>query len=215
MIKSLLKNAIPIIAMIPLLGACSPFQPKTKVIEYDEEVKLHDGSMIWVHIKRHYERSNGREISNWFQGYEKGWGAKEVEISWDTGFPNVGRKSVFFQEQIFTLDKINNYWFVYGGSDNQKNTLESGTINCNSVGTMYFNNANCLVKINSSGQFIKPILEDIQLIQHGNILYSYNFEFINSQANRKLSWENKIALQSSYPLKSQMVGKKFNLEQGK
>ena len=215
MLKPLLKKAIPILAMMPLLGACSMFEPKHKVIEYDEEVKLHNGGMIWVHIKRHYERSNGREISNWLQGYEKGWGAKEVEISWDTGFPNVGRKSVFFQEQIFTLDKINNYWFVYGGSDNQKNTLESGTINCNSVGTMYFNNANCLVKINSSGQFIKPILEDIQLIQHGNILYSYNFEFINSQANRKLSWENKIALQSSYPLKSQMVGKKFNLEQGK
>lgn len=213
MIKSLLKNAIPIIAMIPLLGACSPFQPKTKVIEYDEEVKLHDGSMIWVHIKRHYVLVGGALGDP--GAFKKGYAPKEVEISWDTGFPNVGRKSVFFQEQIFTLDKINNYWFVYGGSDNQKNTLESGTINCNSVGTMYFNNANCLVKINSSGQFIKPILEDIQLIQHGNILYSYNFEFINSQANRKLSWENKIALQSSYPLKSQMVGKKFNLEQGK
>ena len=171
MIKSLLKNAIPIIAMIPLLGACSPFQPKTKVIEYDEEVKLHDGSMIWVHIKRHYVLVGGALGDP--GAFKKGYAPKEVEISWDTGFPNVGRKSVFFQEQIFTLDKINNYWFVYGGSDNQKNTLESGTINCNSVGTMYFNNANCLVKINSSGQFIKPILEDIQLIQHGNILYSY------------------------------------------
>ena len=117
MLKPLLKKAIPIIAMIPLLGACSPFQPKTKVIEYDEEVKLHDGSMIWVHIKRHYERSNGREISNWFQGYEKGWGAKEVEISWDTGFPNVGRKSVSFENPL-VIETFGDNWYLYGAGLN-------------------------------------------------------------------------------------------------
>ena len=151
MLKPLLKKAIPIIAMIPLLGACSPFQPKTKVIEYDEEVKLHDGSMIWVHIKRHYERSNGREISNWFQGYEKGWGAKEVEISWDTGFPNVGRKSVFFTSiQIF--EKYQNNFYIVGGTPSDSRQTIGNSLNCKYIGTPILQRR-CLVSLNDKGEF--------------------------------------------------------------
>ncbi|MFB2578066.1 MULTISPECIES: hypothetical protein [unclassified Acinetobacter] len=79
-----------------------------KVIEYDEEVKLHDGSMIWVHIKRHYS------WSGWAPAMSGAYQAGVVEVSWDTGFPNVGRKSVFFYDGLFLVDKIDGIWYVAG-----------------------------------------------------------------------------------------------------
>ncbi len=52
------KLLTTLLLSLPLLSSCdvlkSQLQPKTMTIEYDEEVKLHDGSMIWVHIIRHY-----------------------------------------------------------------------------------------------------------------------------------------------------------------
>ena len=124
MIKSLLKNAIPIIAMIPLLGACSPFQPKTKVIEYDEEVKLHDGSMIWVHIKRHYVLVGGALGDP--GAFKKGYAPKEVEISWDTGFPNVGRKKVTYSQGFAFINKFDNKWYLYGVNSPSQTTENKG-----------------------------------------------------------------------------------------
>ncbi|MFW2176854.1 MULTISPECIES: hypothetical protein [unclassified Moraxella] len=195
MIRSLFKQIIPIVAMIPLLGSCSVFQPQTKVIEYDEEVKLHDGSMIWVHIKRHYERSNGREISNWFQGYEKGWGAKEVEISWDTGFPNVGRKSLEFTKNISLIDKVNNKWYVGGFTPQCKSPcIKDSYIKLNAVGS--------LAVINNLGNFeLNASLNDLpKNIQH-NILSPEKVNDWDSltMSINKLSWSDKLTIQKTNP----------------
>ena len=183
MLKPLLKKAIPIIAMIPLLGSCSLFQPETKVIEYDEEVKLHDGSMIWVHIKRHYERSNGREISNWFQGYEKGWGAKEVEISWDTGFPNVGRKKVTYSQSFAFINKFDNKWYLYGVNSPSQTTENKGARVNNGVTYMTI--------IDNSGYVSnQDISNEIKYI---NIL---NPTFADDTLEgKKWSWQDKLSYQ--------------------
>ena len=195
MLKPLLKKAIPLLAMIPLLGSCSLFQPQTKVIEYDEEVKLHDGSMIWVHIKRHYGRSSGCEISNCFQGYEKGWGAKEVEISWDTGFPNVGRKSLEFTKNVSLIDKIDNKWYV-GGFTPQciSPCVKDNYIKLNAVGSLAVINSNDEFDLNAS-------LQDLpQNIQH-NILSPEKVKEWDSLSMRinKLSWSDKLDIQKTNP----------------
>ena len=211
MIKSLLKNAIPIIAMIPLLGACSPFQPETKVIEYDEEVKLHDGSMIWVHIKRHYERSSGREISNWFQGYEKGWGAKEVEISWDTGFPNVGRKSVFFDKRVAFIDEFDGFWYLVGTKNSLDKPLKiNDSINCSTIGTLINSNHDCLVTLNQKNESLPNLTKDLSVVNM-NILYT---EGINMDVLKgtKLSWTKKLEIQTTQMKSNQSVNKPYSYD---
>ena len=208
MLKPLLKKAIPLLAMIPLLGSCSLFQPKTKVIEYDEEVKLHDGSMIWVHIKRHYVRSSGCEISNCFQGYEKGWGAKEVEISWDTGFPNVGRKSVFFDSYVGIIDKFENNWFVIGNNTNQDIIERYSSINCDKIGIIY--QQRCIVKLNQEGKFVNAEPKELYLINQKNIIYPVQIKDWGSAPipldGQKLTWIEKIKIQDLQPVARPKLG---------
>ena len=169
-----------------LLSACpSWFQPSTKVIEYDEEVKLHDGSMIWVHIKRHYERGSGCEISNCFQGYEKGWGAKEVEISWDTGFPNVGRKSVTSKSndgsQIFSIDKVYDNWYIIASMGLNEPDYQKGI----PIGETH---TTVLFIINSEGKFLQPNNSDIPNL-YRNIFYYY---LGYQPGSTKITWNDKL-----------------------
>ena len=216
MLKPLLKKAIPLLTMIPLLGSCSLFQPKTKVIEYDEEVKLHDGSMIWVHIKRHYGRSSGCEISNCFQGYEKGWGAKEVEISWDTGFPNVGRKSVFFDKKVYFIEKINDSWYVVGYGQRSDNLSIGDSINCRKIGLNINQGYDCQFAIDKNGHLINQELKDIGLVNM-NILNvdgikqngDYNLDFLN---RKQLYWSEKLALQDTQSESSRFVNRPYSYQ---
>lgn len=183
MLHKLIKSVLFPLSIMPLIGSCSIFEPKTKVIEYDEEVKLSDGSMIWVHIKRHYERSSGREISNWFQGYEKGWGAKEVEISWDTGFPNVGRKKIIYSQGFAFINYHDNKWFLYGVNNSTHNT-ESRGIKVNNRGTY-------MVIIDSSGYINNQnIPNDIKYINILNPTFADD-----SLSNIKWSWQEKLNYQ--------------------
>lgn len=85
-----------------------------KTITYQEEVKLSNGEMIWVDIKRHYWLSGGAlgDVGSFTGNYMP----STVEISWDTGFEGVGRRSVFFDgEHAFQfIDKVNGIWYVKG-----------------------------------------------------------------------------------------------------
>lgn len=211
MLKPLLKKAISLLAMMPLLGACSMFEPKHKVIEYDEEVKLHNGGMIWVHIKRHYERSSGREISNWFQGYEKGWGAKEVEISWDTGFPNVGRKSVFFDKRVAFIDKFDGFWYLVGTKNSLDKPLKiNDSINCSTIGTLINSNHDCLVTLNQKNESLPNLSKDLSVVNM-NILYT---EGINMDVleGTKLSWTKKLEIQTTQMKSNQSVNKPYSYD---
>ena len=190
MLKPLLKKAIPLLAMIPLLGSCSLFQPQTKVIEYDEEVKLHDGSMIWVHIKRHYGLVGGISAG---QGASYMPGA--VEISWDTGFEGVGRKSLEFTKNVSLIDKIDNKWYV-GGFTPQciSPCVKDNYIKLNAVGSLAVINSNDEFDLNAS-------LQDLpQNIQH-NILSPEKVKEWDSLSMRinKLSWSDKLDIQKTNP----------------
>lgn len=209
MIKSLLKNAIPMIAMIPLLGACSPFQPKTKVIEYDEEVKLHDGSMIWVHIKRHYVLVGGALGDP--GAFKKGYAPKEVEISWDTGFPNVGRKSLFFTSiQIF--EKYQNNFYIVGGTPSDSRQTIGNSLNCKYIGTPILQRR-CLVSLNDKGEFFASNISIINNFNQMNILYPYGIEGFSEiptiLENKKLNWNEKLMYQQKQIANYQRIGKPF------
>ncbi len=133
----------------------------------------------------------------------------EVEISWDTGFKGVGRKSFVFQGQIYLLDKINNEWYVYGSTkSNMSNNNPNATI-CNSVGTLYFNNANCLIRMNSIGEFVQSDKETLSKLGKGNILYSYSIKdwgTVPKNLNgKKLSWSEKLNLQKFQPREDRNV----------
>ena len=199
MLKPLLKKAIPLLAMIPLLGACSMFEPKHKVIEYDEEVKLHDGSMIWVHIKRHYGLVGGISAG---QGASYMPGA--VEISWDTGFPNVGRKSVFFDDGFEFIDKYQKKWYVSGGMTDESNIKKNGY---DGIGNRSKFSAYLYV-IDENGRFLlnkkRNELPDDALY---NILDLRGLQSISKPPieleNKNLSWQQKTELhknQNTYGL---------------
>ncbi|MGP4862636.1 hypothetical protein ACTXGK_00405 [Psychrobacter sp. T6-5] len=183
------------------------FKPDRMTIEYDEEVKLHDGEMIWVHITRYYILSSAALGDP--GGLESSYKPQKVKISWDTGFEGVGRKSVYFKRQVFVMNKINNEWYVYGASDKHMTSSYGQSTSCNDVGTSYFNGANCLVKIDSSGKFLKPSEAEISKLIRGNILYSYSFDETKSLENKKLSWQQKLSIQSGKPKKYQLVNKQL------
>lgn len=206
MLKPLLKKAIPIIAMIPLLGSCSLFQPDTKVIEYDEEVKLHDGSMIWVHIKRHYGLVGGISA-----GQGASYMPGVVEISWDTGFPNVGRKSVFFTSiQIF--EKYQNNFYIVGGTPSDSRQTIGNSLNCKYIGTPILQRR-CLVSLNDKGEFFASNISIINNFNQMNILYPYGIEGFSEiptmLENKKLNWNEKLMYQQKQIANYQRIGKPF------
>ena len=206
MLKPLLKKAIPLLAMIPLLGSCSLFQPDTKVIEYDEEVKLHDGSMIWVHIKRHYGLVGGISA-----GQGASYMPGVVEISWDTGFPNVGRKSVFFTSiQIF--EKYQNNFYIVGGTPSDSRQTIGNSLNCKYIGTLILQRR-CLVSLNDKGEFFASNISIINNFNQMNILYPYGIEGFSEiptmLENKKLNWNEKLMYQQKQIANYQRIGKPF------
>ena len=209
MLKTLLKKAIPLLAMIPLLGSCSLFQPDTKVIEYDEEVKLHDGSMIWVHIKRHYGLVGGISA-----GQGASYMPGVVEISWDTGFPNVGRKSVSFENPL-VIETFGDNWYLYGAGLNNSYNVENNCVRFGLLIGKY--KGGCLLGIDRNGNFFQPT-ENILYQMSVNILYP---NYINDWGQlpeplngKNLSWQEKINLQDSQPPKYRFItGKQYTKEQ--
>ena len=181
MLKPLLKKAIPLLAMMPLLGSCSLFQPQTKVIEYDEEVKLHDGSMIWVHIKRHYGLVGGAIGDPGWR--ESTYMPSVVEISWDTGFEGMGRKKVTYSQGFAFINKFDNKWYLYGVNIPSQTTENKGARVNNGVTYMTI--------IDNSGYVSnQDISNEIKYI---NIL---NPTFADDTLEgKKWSWQDKLSYQ--------------------
>ena len=200
-----------------LLSACpSWFQPSTKVIEYDEEVKLHDGSMIWVHIKRHYRLVGGGALGD-PGAFEKGYMPGPVEISWDTGFPNVGRKSVFF-DNLSVFDKFDNKWYLFGGIENGYQKFIDNSINVSSIGTKVGSTA-YLVILNENGEFLQTNKNELSKLTQTNILNPINIKdwgYVPEPLNgKRLTWVYKIELQNQQPKQYQFIHNEFNMEKVK
>ena len=191
-----------------LLSACpSWFQPSTKVIEYDEEVKLHDGEMIWVHITRHYIKG-GKEIPDMFRGDGIGYAPTTVEISWDTGFEGVGRKSVFFKH-AGSIDRLNDVWYLVGNprSCNLKNNyLEKGISfgdDCIEHLGVWINESESkkgeggtyMYVVDRNGNFVKNKgVENLPISVAYNLLSVNGFSEAQNLKDKKLTWQEKLAI---------------------
>ena len=207
MLKPLLKKAIPLLTMMPLLGSCSLFQPQTKVIEYDEEVKLHNGEMIWVHITRHYKLVGGAIGDPGWR--ESTYIPSAVEISWDTGFEGVGRRSVFFDSYVGIIDKYDDTWYVIGNKNQNSIEKINNSVSCNTVGISE-GWLRCIVAINEEGEFITANQSDLEVINLKNIIYPVGIKnwgmLPQSLDDKKLSWNDKLDLQAYQPKQKQTLG---------
>ena len=177
---------IALVMTMALLTGCH----LNKTIEYDEEVKLSDGSMTWVHIRRHYAYASAIA-----QG--EGYIPKEVEISWDTGFPNVGRKSVFFDKDVYLIDKVNNEWYVIGYRYPYEGTRKGiDATNCYDVGSLFNQDYMCLAVINERGEFVKKSLTDVEHIDFLKVNLSQPFDLDDEFQYKnypRLTWNQKIS----------------------
>ncbi len=188
---------------IPLLSACSDmFKPKTMTIEYDEEVKLHDGSMIWVHITRHYGLVG--EIAHG-SAYMPG----NVEISWDTGFKGVGRKSVYFNKSVSIINKYDDKWYVVGWRPKYSAKNITNSVNCAEFGSRV--KGICLVSVNQQGDLLPANIDDVHKINKMNILYPIGIDDWGSVPKfldgKKLTWQDKLALQKRQSEQYRKIGK--------
>ena len=165
-----------------LLSACpSWFQPSTKVIEYDEQVKLHNGEMIWVHITRHYKLVGGAIGDPGWR--ESTYMPSAVEISWDTGFEGVGRKKVTYSQGFAFINKFDNKWYLYGVNiPSQTTENKGGRVN---------NGVTYMTIIDNSGYVSnQDISNEIKYI---NIL---NPTFADDTLEgKKWSWQDKLSYQ--------------------
>lgn len=168
-------------------------------IEYDEEVKLHDGEMIWVHITRHYIEGGGKEISEMFRGGGKNVIPTHVEISWDTGFERVGRKSVFFKESVTIIDKYNDKWYVVGRLPTYAEPeYLNNSINCRLVGVTY--KQICIAALNQQGEFVKADVANIDSFNSMNIIHPLGISdwglVPRPLDGKKITWSEKLSLES-------------------
>lgn len=175
------KKSLTFILISSLLLLGCDNRPAHKVIEYQEEVKLSDGSMIWVDIKRHY-----RLAGEPFQ--KANYLPSIVEISWDTGFPNVGRKTMISNADnssaIYTLDKNNDMWYIAMNVNRSSDFYQHNIGNEINYGIMVY-------VINDDGQFVKtnnmPTLYRNITSDHINDL-----NFLNKNP-AKFTWQEKIS----------------------
>jgi hypothetical protein len=91
-------------AALSLLEGCKEAYPRFFDIEWDEEVLLHDGRIIWVHVKRTFERRS--QFDQWDGIY------RDTEISFD--MDSVGKKyqRKFLRYQVNMIEFKDGYWYI-------------------------------------------------------------------------------------------------------
>lgn len=186
------------------LSGCS------KSIKYKEEVKLSDGTMIWVDIERFYMLSSsavGDGGSFFPSSNNMYYTSHRMEVSWDTGFEGIGRQTLEFDGSIgFALiDKISNTWYIYGtktrcsppngGVYNHKGECWEGE------GTRLAHSA-YLYAINQQG-FIKN--KDTKELNNKSIYNILNIEDLDQFTNngfpihlkdKSITWQEKLEIKN-------------------
>ncbi|MDO5651141.1 MAG: hypothetical protein Q4G13_03255 [Moraxella sp.] len=210
-IKSLITLCL---ILLPIFAVV--FRWDIKTIKYKEEVKLSDGSMIWVDIKRHYipttsALGDGGEFKLKYK-------PTTAEISWDTGFDRAERKQVLFSGGVILIDRIDNAWYVVGGkpSFNGANHNNSKAINCRDVGVHLKRNA-CLYILQNNGQTSLSLDNAEEFISNIKVnvldltgLYDWTSNKINLDKSH-LTWSNKLMLERTMKNRhSQSLDKPFS-----
>jgi hypothetical protein len=81
------------------------FFPRYFDLAWDEEVQLHDGRIVMLHIARTFERS-GFHLERWGGAYRK------TSFSFDAG-PPIGRVEQELQRgEVFLLENVRGVWYV-------------------------------------------------------------------------------------------------------
>jgi hypothetical protein len=73
-------------------------------IEWDEEVLLHDGRMIVVHVKRTFERRS--RFDRWDGIY------RDTEVTFDAGAPFGRYRRKFLRYQVNMIEAKNGFWYL-------------------------------------------------------------------------------------------------------
>ena len=98
------RNFLMRLSAICGLQGCVDTYPADFSIEWDEEVKLHDGSMLLVHIRRYFWRRNQRV--QWDALY------MGTEISFDMGPPRGVYQRDFKGYQVVMIDRQGSDWYI-------------------------------------------------------------------------------------------------------
>lgn len=103
-----IKQLLGGLAVLAALGATYVMNfglyPRYFDIAWDEEVQLHDGRVVMVHVKRSFERLSS--FSKWDAVH------RDTEISFDTG-TEMGRFTKKFQRyEVSLVEQKDNRWFI-------------------------------------------------------------------------------------------------------
>ncbi|MFB2538506.1 MULTISPECIES: hypothetical protein [unclassified Acinetobacter] len=203
--------------LVTALTACSTLatSPKNKVIEYDEQVKLYDGSLFWVHIKRHYALASGALGDA--GALEHSYVPTQVEVSWDTGFENIGRQTVFFNnaEHAFEyIDKQNSVWYIYGAvracASPKDGIYDVITGQCVEGKGQFIQHSAYLYALDQQG-FVKKSLDDLSTHSNFNVMDTRGLLNISTPPfeldGKTLSWQQKLQMKSTQKTFGQFFGK--------
>ena len=94
------------IAIFLLVGYVSVFgiYPRFFDIEWDEEVQLHDGKIIVVHVKRTFERLNSFRRNDGMY--------RDTEIAFDAGPPWGRYHRKFVRYEVDMIESLNGNWYL-------------------------------------------------------------------------------------------------------
>jgi hypothetical protein len=107
-----MKGRVPIAMMLAIASGCFilyvalfGIYPRYFDISWDEEVRLHDGSVIVVNVKDTYERQGSR-LSRYADAVRR-----RTQVAFDAG-PGFGRITFSTRLGIRLLDRVERTWYV-------------------------------------------------------------------------------------------------------
>jgi hypothetical protein len=187
-IKQLLPWFVGILLVFAIYVWNFGLWPQYFDIAWDEEVQLHDGRVIVVHMKRTYQRIGLR-----LERYPQITYFKSMEFSFDTGFPTGKFTHVFNKPgDINFIDFLNDKWYIGYNTDSADNASEFGITN------LYPH----VVIICRDGSLIKPnSWEDIpSIITNVNVMPpTPNVIGISKFNNSVLTVDEKMRHWEKYP----------------
>lgn len=115
-----LGGAMLVLILLAVAG-CSKEYPQFFDIAWDEEVKLHDGRMIVVHIKRTYERRGGQQHEQ-YPAYPR---LTSMTFSFERKKGQIFEHT-FNRGTLYFLDEKNGIWYIGYNADKGDASVDIG-----------------------------------------------------------------------------------------
>lgn len=195
-----MKGRVSIAALVAIASGCFIFYvalfglyPRYFDISWDEELRLHDGSVIVVHVKDTYER-RGSRLSRYADAVRR-----RTQVTFDAG-PSLGHITFSTRLGIRLLDRVERNWYVVlFGQGPFGNFPDETPVQW---GLDFSKNEERLAKLRD-GRFI-PISWDeapANAIMAPNFLLSSISidSFVEQYRNTRLTLDDKANLKLAYP----------------